>query len=66
MIILGVAAALGFVSAPIFGGALLGPLGFLSIVAFVAAAVYLVDVTPALKQVQGGGRGTSNGPYGPW
>ena len=33
----------------------------------VAAAVYLVDVRPAVKQVGGGGsRGTHMGPYGPW
>jgi len=63
MIILGVAAAIGFIS---FNGAILQPLNFLNIVAFVAASVYLVDARPALKQVQGGGRGTSNGPYGPW
>jgi ABC-type Na+ efflux pump permease subunit len=63
MIILGVAAAIGFIS---FNGAFLGPLNFLNIIAFVAAAVYLADVRPALKQVQGGGRGGASGPYGPW
>ena len=63
MIILGVAAAIGFIS---FNGAFLSPLNFLNLAAFVAAAVYLVDVRPALNQVQGGGRGGSAGPYGPW
>ncbi len=63
MIILGVAAAIGFIS---FNGAILTPLNFLNIIAFVAASVYLVDVRPALNQVQGGGRGSQSGPYGPW
>ena len=35
------------------------------LIAFVAAAVYLVDVRPALRQVGGRGGGNS-GPYGPW
>lgn len=56
LIILAVAAALGFAS--------LGGLGLLAMIAFVAAAVYLVDVRPALRQVSG--RGGSAGPYGPW
>ena len=60
LIILVVAVAIGFIS---FGG---NALGFLNIIAFVAAAVYLADVKPALQRVQGGGRGSSNGPYGPW
>ena len=62
LIILGVAAAIGFVS---LGGVFLGALNFLNIIAFVAAAVYLVDVKPALRQVSGGGRG-SRGVSGPW
>jgi uncharacterized membrane protein HdeD (DUF308 family) len=62
LVILAVATAIGFVS---FNGLLLSPLNFLNIIAFVAAAVYLVDVRPALKRVQGGGRG-GGGPYGPW
>jgi hypothetical protein len=59
LIILGVAAAIGFVS---LGR---GALNFLNVIAFVAAAVYLVDVKPALRQVSGGGRG-SRGVSGPW
>ena len=62
LIILGVATALGFVS---LGGVLLNPLGFLNLIAFVAAAVDLVDVRPALRQVGGRG-GEGSGPYGPW
>jgi hypothetical protein len=38
----------------------------LNILGFVAAAVYLVDVKPALQQVSGGGRGGSRGVSGPW
>lgn len=62
LIILGVATAIGFVS---FNGLILSPVGFLNLIAFVAAAVYLVDVRPALRQVGGRGGGTA-GPYGPW
>jgi hypothetical protein len=63
-IILGVAAAIGFIS---FNGFILSPLNFLNLIAFVAAAVYLVDVRPALRQVTGKGGGrTQSGPYGPW
>lgn len=64
LIILAVATALGFVAlpAPLGGGG--GPLGFLSIIGVVAAAVYLTDVRPA---VGGGSRGGGrSGPYGPW
>ena len=59
LIILGIAVAIGFIS---FNG---NALGFLNLIAFVAAAVYLVDVRPALQQVQGRGGGNA-GPYGPW
>jgi hypothetical protein len=63
LMILGVATAIGFVSV---GGVFLSPLNFLNILGFVAAAVYLVDVKPALQQVSGGGRGGSRGVSGPW
>ena len=55
--ILGVAVAVGL----IFVGSVLSLFG---IAAFVAAAVYLADVRPALARVTG--RGGSQGPYGPW
>ncbi|MEO7058975.1 MAG: DUF2516 family protein [Lapillicoccus sp.] len=46
---------------------ILNVLGFVGIIAFVAAAVYLADVRPALRQVTGRGGGrTHQGPYGPW
>jgi Protein of unknown function (DUF2516) len=62
VLILAVASAIGFVSV---GGVFLSPLNFLNILGFVAAAVYLVDVKPALQQVSGG-RGGSRGVSGPW
>jgi hypothetical protein len=60
LIILGVAVAIGLYAAA-YGGAI----GFLSVAAFVASAVYLVDVRPKVKEI-GKGRGSSNGPYGSW
>jgi hypothetical protein len=38
-------------------------LGLFSVLAAIAATVYIVDVKPAVK---GMGRGNSSGPYGPW
>lgn len=58
----GVAAAIGFV----FLG---NPFNIFSLLAIVAAAIYLTDVRPAVKSLRGrGGRGsgTHMGPYGPW
>jgi hypothetical protein len=40
-------------------------LGIFGILVVVAAAVYLVDVRPAVRQYRGGGGG-SRGPYGGW
>jgi hypothetical protein len=62
LIILGVATAIGFIFF------LSNPLGFLAIIAFVAAAVYLADVRPALRAAsgRGGSGGSRMGPYGPW
>lgn len=57
-ILLGVAAAVGFV-------VLFSPLNLFGLLAVVAGAVYLTDVRPALDQVQGRG-GQRMGPYGPW
>jgi uncharacterized membrane-anchored protein len=64
--IVGVAAALGFLALPFGGGGFSSPLGFLSIIAVVAAAVYLTDVRPAVRQMRGRGGGRNSGPYGPW
>lgn len=59
LVILGVAFVIGI------GGALgyLSLLSFFPIIAFVAAAIYLVDVRPKVKSVK---PGTRQGPYGPW
>ncbi|ROS78856.1 DUF2516 family protein [Cellulomonas sp. PhB143] len=63
LIILGVAAALGFVG---LGG---GGLGFLGIVAIVAAIIYLVDVKPRVAPYsprRGPGPGQGGGRPGGW
>jgi hypothetical protein len=59
LIILGLAFVIGI------GGAVgqLALLSLLPIVAFVAAAIYLVDVRPKIKSLNAGSR---QGPYGPW
>lgn len=59
LLILGVAFVLGLYSAA-YGGVT----GILSVVAFVAAAIYLSDVRPRVREFRGGG--THSGPYGPW
>ncbi len=69
LVILAVATAFGFIALPPpIGAGFLSSLGLLSIIAVVAAAVYLTDVRPAVRQIRGGGggRGSSSGPYGPW
>ena len=38
-------------------------IGILPIVAFVAAAIYLTDVRPKVRDFRAG---TRQGPYGPW
>ena len=58
LIILGVAFVLGLYSAA-YGGAT----GFLSVLAFVAAAIYLAGVRPKVREYSKRGRA---GPYGPW
>lgn len=58
-ILLGVAAAIGFV-------VLFSPLNLFGLLAVIAGGVYLADVKPALDQLQGRGRGGAVGPYGPW
>ena len=60
LIILGVAAVVGLASVA-YGVSLIS---ILPIVAFVAAAIYMVDVRPKVREFKGGG--TSSGPYGPW
>jgi hypothetical protein len=59
LVILGVAFVIGI------GGAVgyLALLSIFPIVAFVAAAIYMVDVRPKVRSLK---PGTRQGPYGPW
>jgi hypothetical protein len=61
LIILGVAFVLGLYSAA-YGGAV----GFLSILAFVAAAIYLAGVRPKVREYGNRSNRSSSGPYGGW
>jgi len=61
LIILGVASVIGLASAAYRAS----PLSIFPIVAFVAAAIYLADVRPKVREFKCSG-GTSSGPYGPW
>jgi len=60
LIILGVAFVLGLYAAA-YGGVT----GILSVAAFVAAAIYLADVRPKVKEFRRSSS-SSSGPYGPW
>jgi hypothetical protein len=60
LIILGVAFVLGLYTAA-YGGVT----SILAVVAFVAAAIYLTDVRPKVREFKRGSA-THNGPYGPW
>ena len=62
LLILAVAAVVGLAGA-VYG---VGPTSILPVAAFVAAAVYLADVRPKVKEFRKSGGTTSNGPYGPW
>ncbi|HEY6275884.1 MAG TPA: DUF2516 family protein [Streptosporangiaceae bacterium] len=59
LIITGVAAVIGLASLA-YSVTLIS---ILPIIAFVAAAIYLTDVRPKVKEFR---RGSSSGPYGPW
>jgi hypothetical protein len=61
LVILGVAAVIGLWSSTLGGPNLVS---LFPIVAFVAAAIYLTDVRPKVKEFKGGS--SSSGPYGPW
>jgi hypothetical protein len=63
LLILGVALVLGLYTAA-QGGAI----GFLALIAFVAAGIYLSDVRPKVREFKNNrtGSGTHMGPYGPW
>jgi hypothetical protein len=60
LIILGVAFVLGLYTA-LYSGVT----QILSVAAFVAAAIYLADVRPKVKEFRRGSS-SSSGPYGPW
>lgn len=65
LIITGVATVIGLAAAG-YGTGPLGWSGTLAIAAFVAAAVYLTDVRPKIKDFRAGSGATRMGPYGPW
>ena len=62
LIILGVSTVVGL------GGAVYGvsPISILPVAAFVAAAIYLADVRPKVKEFRNSNSRTHSGPYGPW
>jgi hypothetical protein len=62
MVITGIATVIGLATA------LTGswPIGILAVASFAAAAIYLTDVKPKIKDYRTGGSGTRMGPYGPW
>ena len=63
LIITGVAAVVGLAGA-VYG---VGPTSILPVAAFVAAAVYLADVRPKVKEFsRNPSSRSSSGPYGPW
>jgi hypothetical protein len=61
LVILGVASVIGLWSSTLGGPNLVS---LFPIVAFVAAAIYLADVRPKVREFKGGS--SSSGPYGPW
>ncbi len=63
LLILGVATVVGLGYAFYLGGA--SAISILPVAAFVAAAVYLVDVRPKVREFKTG-RSSGSGPYGPW
>jgi hypothetical protein len=65
LIILGVAAAIGLYSATRTGVSGIGiVVSILPVAAFIAAAIYLTDVRPKVREIGRGG--SHHGPYGPW
>lgn len=63
LLILGVATVVGLGYAFYLGGA--SAISILPVAAFVAAAIYLVDVRPKVREFKTG-RSSGSGPYGPW
>ena len=66
LIITGVAGAIGLYTAT-EASALFIIVGILPVIAFIAAAYYLADVRPKVREIGRGSGGSSHmGPYGPW
>jgi hypothetical protein len=66
LIITGVAVAIGLYYVTLPGGSGgLGFIGILPLAAFIAAAIYLTDVRPKVREMGSGGS-SRQGPYGPW
>ncbi len=65
LIILGVAAAVGLYSAANGSSGIGVVISILPVAAFIAAAIYLTDVRPKVREIGRGG-GSHQGPYGPW
>jgi predicted cobalt transporter CbtA len=63
LIITGVATAIGLYGVSFGGG--LGVINILPLAAFIAAAIYLTDVRPKVREMGSGGS-SRQGPYGPW
>ncbi len=67
LIILGVSAAIGLYSATYGSRSGIGIIvGILPVAAFIAAAIYLTDVRPRVRDIGRGGGSSHHGPYGPW
>ena len=62
LIITGVATVIGLYGVSYGGGSIVN---LLPLAAFIAAAIYLTDVRPKVRQMGGGGS-SRQGPYGPW
>lgn len=66
LIITGVAGAIGLYSATQAWASGIGiVIGILPVAAFIAAAIYLTDVRPKVREMGQGGS-SHQGPYGPW
>ena len=67
LIITGVAGAIGLYGAAQEGSSGIGIIvGILPVAAFIAAAIYLTDVRPKVREIGRGGGSSHSGPYGPW
>ena len=65
LLILGVAVVFGLGSVLTYSG-IWSTLSIFPVAAFIAAAIYHVDVRPKVRPFKGSGGQSSSGPYGPW